>query len=166
MGCLQLFTRANLTGGFLPAVICTFSSRFTHLFFLLKVRNCFQPPIDKIVHSWFSTPTYCLHWNAIFKLSLFWCAEQFCYHNTQELVKRRKNHKPTNNVMSNDGSSIEMIDWFHGDWAVLTHCFFLLPHSLETSQPALSWKAYKMQSNDSCWQQRKNSRDFLLLLGI
>ena len=35
--------------------------------------------------------------------------------NKQELVKTGKNHKSANNAMSNDGSSIEIIDQSHGD---------------------------------------------------
>ena len=39
-------------------------------------------------------------------------AEQTYDRNKQE---REKKQKSTNNAMSNDGSSIEIIDWTHGD---------------------------------------------------
>jgi hypothetical protein len=42
-------------------------------------------------------------------------AEQFYDGNKQEVVKTGENHKSSNNSMSNDGSSIEIIDWSHGD---------------------------------------------------
>ena len=42
-------------------------------------------------------------------------AEQFYDRNKQELVKMGKNHRSTNNAMSNYGSSIEIIDRSHGD---------------------------------------------------
>ena len=38
-------------------------------------------------------------------------AEQFYDPNKHELLKTGKNHKSTNNAISNDGSSIEIIDW-------------------------------------------------------
>ena len=38
-------------------------------------------------------------------------AEQFYVPNKHELLKTGKNHKSTNNAISNDGSSIEIIDW-------------------------------------------------------
>ena len=66
--------------------------------------------------------------NMITKLFLFWfdfhiSAEQFYDRNKQELVKTRENHKSTNNAMSNDGSSIEIIDQSQGDSAVFWNIF-------------------------------------------
>ena len=42
-------------------------------------------------------------------------AEQFYDPNKQELVKMGKKHKSSNNAMSNEGSSIKIIDGSHGD---------------------------------------------------
>ena len=42
-------------------------------------------------------------------------SEQFYDPNKQELGKTGKNHKLTNNVMSNDGLSIKIIDQSHED---------------------------------------------------
>ena len=42
-------------------------------------------------------------------------AEQFYDRNKQELVKMGETHKSTNNAISNDGSSIEIIDRSHED---------------------------------------------------
>ncbi len=42
-------------------------------------------------------------------------AEQFYDRSIQELVKRGKNYKSTNNAMSNNGSTIEIADRSHRD---------------------------------------------------
>ena len=48
-------------------------------------------------------------------LVFVWTLGQFYDCNTQELVKTGENHKSTNTVMSNNGSSITIIDQSHGD---------------------------------------------------
>jgi hypothetical protein len=42
-------------------------------------------------------------------------AEQFYDRSTQELVKTGEKHKSTNNAMSNNGSTIKIIDLSHRD---------------------------------------------------
>ena len=64
--------------------------------------------------SWFLTISQDLR-NMITKLFLFWISYQCRTILWSQQTRMGKKQKSTNNDISNDGSSIEIIDWSHGD---------------------------------------------------
>ena len=78
---------------------------------LFDIKNC-----QLIAEDFPEFPRICATLSIIFFCFDFQIsAEQFYDQNKQELGKTGGNHKSTSNAMSNDGSSIKIIDQSHGD---------------------------------------------------